>query len=290
MKMQIVVPIDYSEVSHELALTADEWASRTEGNLHFIHVSKLPEASYYPGHFEHVDQRDETKELQKLNQYVSEMGLKSNYDISHENGTPYLKVIELVNKVEANLVIMAAHSHTMLGRLFLGSNTDYVVHHVHCPVFVYKKKESETKDIILVPLDFSESNRPVVEEANEWALRTNSEIHFIHIMLPVDYSYYGAEASWGLNKAGFELTVDDGMETMDNFLESMTITAASKRVVLFGSSSYLRLLEYQKEQDAGLIMLAGHDHTVAGRLFLGSNTDYLLHHIDVPMYVFKSKL
>ena len=35
-------------------------------------------------------------------------------------------------------------------------------------------------------------------------------------------------------------------------------------------------------------MLAGHDHTVAGRIFLGSNTDYLLHHVDVPMYVFKS--
>ncbi|MDE0793819.1 MAG: hypothetical protein OSB08_09265 [SAR324 cluster bacterium] len=24
-----------------------------------------------------------------------------------------------------------------------------------------------------------------------------------------------------------------------------------------------------------------------GRLLLGSNTDYLLHHIDVPMYVYK---
>ena len=67
----------------------------------------------------------------------------------------------------------------------------------------------------------------------------------------------------------------------------MKITVPEKRLVLFGNSSYSRILEYQKEVQAGLLMLAGHDHTVAGRLFLGGNTDYLLHHIDVPMYVYK---
>ena len=287
MKKQIVIPVDYSEIGHEMALMGDEWASQIDGHLHFLHVSKLPEASYYPGHFEHVDQRDETKELQRLNTYLSDLNLKSDYDLSHEYGTPYLKIVEMSNKLNADLVIMAAHSHTMLDRLFLGSNTDYVVHHVHCPVFVHKKIKQPAENIIIVPLDFSDANVPVVEEANNWATLNNSELHFVHIMMPVDYSYYGAEASWGLSKAEFDLTEDKGMEAMDNFLANTKITAQEKRVVVFGSSSYLRLLEYQQEVNARLIMLAGNDHSAAGRLFLGSNTDYLLHHTEIPMYVFK---
>jgi len=190
--------------------------------------------------------------------------------------------------VAADLVIMAAHSHTMLGRLFLGSNTDYVVHHVHCPIYVHRQTKSDLAKIVLVPLDFSEANRTVVEKAVAWAERTESEIHFVHVMTPIDYSYYGAEASWGMGKAELEVTEDQGLEAMEKFLSPMQITVPVKQVVLFGSASYLRILEYQKEIRAGILMLAGHDHTVAGRIFLGSNTDYLLHHVDVPMYVFKS--
>jgi len=60
-------------------------------------------------------------------------------------------------------------------------------------------------------------------------------------------------------------------------------------VVLFSNSSYLRLLEYQQDTNAMLIMIAGHDHSVAGRIFLGSNTDYLLHHVNIPIYVHKEQ-
>ena len=55
----------------------------------------------------------------------------------------------------------------------------------------------------------------------------------------------------------------------------------------FSNSSYLRLLEYQQDINAMLIMIAGHDHSVAGRIFLESNTDYLLHHVNIPIYVHK---
>lgn len=288
MGKQIVVPIDYSEISKGLIQLADEWALRMSAKLHFLHVNRLPEVSYYPGHFEQVDQRNESKELQLLENYLAPLDIKSDYDNSHEYGTPYFKIVELVESVAADLVIMAAHSHTMLGRLFLGSNTDYVVHHVHCPIYVHRQTKSDLAKIVLVPLDFSEANRTVVEKAVAWAERTESEIHFVHVMTPIDYSYYGAEASWGMGKAELEVTEDQGLEAMEKFLSPMEITVPVKQVVLFGSASYLRILEYQKEIRAGILMLAGHDHTVAGRIFLGSNTDYLLHHVDVPMYVFKS--
>ena len=65
------------------------------------------------------------------------------------------------------------------------------------------------------------------------------------------------------------------------------INVPYKTVVLFSNSSYLRLLEYQQDTRAMMIMIAGYDHSVAGTIFLGSNTDYLLHHVDIPIYVHK---
>ena len=51
MEKRIVVPIDYSDVSKDVALFADKWAVRTTGKLYSLHVSRLPQVSYYPGHF-----------------------------------------------------------------------------------------------------------------------------------------------------------------------------------------------------------------------------------------------
>ena len=51
MEKRIVVPIDYSDVSKDVALFADKWAVRTIGKLYFLHVSRLPQVSYYPEHF-----------------------------------------------------------------------------------------------------------------------------------------------------------------------------------------------------------------------------------------------
>lgn len=110
MEKRIVVPIDYSDVSKDVALFADKWAVRTTGKLYFLHVSRLPQVSYYPGHFEHLDQRDENEDLYTLENFLGQFGLKSNFEFSHEYGSPYLKIVDLVESLEADLVIFQ-HTH-----------------------------------------------------------------------------------------------------------------------------------------------------------------------------------
>ena len=82
----------------------------------------------------------------------------------------------------------------------------------------------------------------------------------IHVMQPVDYSYYGAESSWGVGKAELVLTEEHGQKAITEFLSGHKINLPYKSVVLFSNSSYLRLLEYQQDTNAILIMIAGHDH------------------------------
>ena len=98
---------------------------------------------------------------------------------------------------------------------------------------------------------------------------------------------YSTESSWGAGKTELVLNEEHGQKAIPEFLPEHEITVPFKSVVLFSNSSYLRLLEYLQGTRAMMIMIAGHDHSVAGRIFLGSNTDYLLHHVDIPIYVHK---
>ena len=126
----------------------------------------------------------------------------------------------------------------------------------------------------------------LVETGMEWAEREN-----LNCILSMSCSRWIIPIT-GLSPAGVWVKrigpdEEHGQKAITEFLSGHKINVPYKSVVLFSNSSYLRLLEYQQDTNAMLIMIAGHDHSVAGRIFLGSNTDYLLHHVNIPIYVHK---
>ena len=76
---------------------------------------------------------------------------------------------------------MAAHDHTVLERLFLGSNTDHILHHGHTEVMVYKGLSEQLQKKILVPIDFTEISKELLQKANEWALWHDAKMLVIHV-------------------------------------------------------------------------------------------------------------
>ncbi|MDG2197561.1 MAG: hypothetical protein P8O70_11870 [SAR324 cluster bacterium] len=64
---------------------------------------------------------------------------------------------------------MAAHSHTLGGRLFLGSNTDMALHQSSTPNSVYKQTQWDPQQVI-VPLDLNSISESVLRKAAELAL------------------------------------------------------------------------------------------------------------------------
>ena len=120
MEKNIIVPIDFSDISKDVALYADQWAQRTKGKLHFLYVSQMPEMFYYPAHFEQADKFDETEQIARLDAFLTPLDLKADREICHEYGTPYYKILDLVEREKADLVIMAAHSNTNARQTFYG--------------------------------------------------------------------------------------------------------------------------------------------------------------------------
>jgi nucleotide-binding universal stress UspA family protein len=73
-----------------------------------------------------------------------------------ETGTAWREILRVAGETEADLIVVGAHSHGALGRLFLGSTADQVVRHAACPVLIVRPSQ--------VP---RESHAPVVREAEE---------------------------------------------------------------------------------------------------------------------------
>ncbi|MBF0279702.1 MAG: universal stress protein [SAR324 cluster bacterium] len=283
MTKKILVPLDNSEISKELVKIADEWAQRSSAELFFLHVGTK-------------EGKDGIEENRRFSDFLNAMDIKAGYRFQFRTGTFYHEILEQEQEIQPDLIIMGAHRHTMLGRMFLGSNTKYVIHHCACPVYVYKQQKLFFENKIIVPIDYSEVNKPVVQLADEWGQRTHSELYFIGVDPYPESSvksYFPDVGIADTNSSAYQMEqekiqtqIQHQESALQRFVSSCEIKSKYHCMHKFGEP-YIKILELQKYIDAGLIVMAAHSHTMLSRLFIGSNTDYLLHHASCPMYVYK---
>lgn len=286
MKKKILVALDNSEISKELARVADAWAQQIDAELHFLHVGR-------------ADDVHESQQNRLFNEYLASMDITAEYQCKYRVGTSYREILEEEKTIQPDLIVMGAHQHTMLGRLFLGGNTKYVLHHCESPVYIYKQQKLFFENKIVVPIDYSDINKPVIRLADEWAQRIGAELYFIRVD-ESQQSYYDPAGIAKESPAGAKGFVEafenkeektkEGVERKEaklrEYIASQNIRAPYQTVQKFGEA-YLRILGLQEYINAGLIMMAAHSHTLLDRLIAGSTTDYLMHHAACPMYIYK---
>lgn len=269
METRILIPIDHTEIEKEIITLADEWGQQTGAELYFVHATPMPPYSQYPSENKD-DQLDEAQmemrkeALERLREILETHKIQSKYQLIHRFGAPYWEITQVEEQIKPDCILIGDHSHNMVYRVFVGSNTDYVVKNSKTTVYVYKETAAQFNNQIIVPLDFTEINKSVAKLADEWALRTQAELCFIHV---------ASDSEFELSK-------------LENYVESLNVTSPSK-IVLKHGKPYLKILEYQKETQAHLIMLAAHSHTLLERLLAGSNTNYLLHHAKCSLCIYK---
>lgn len=58
------------------------------------------------------------------------------------SGTPAREILHYIEQHPPDLLVMGARGLSELGRVFLGSVSDVVVHHAHCPIMVVRPPPS----------------------------------------------------------------------------------------------------------------------------------------------------
>jgi nucleotide-binding universal stress UspA family protein len=140
----VVIAIDGSDIARQ-ALDFYIQHLHQEGNrLILIHAAELPalptsQAIYMSGElWEQMCEKEKEKVKQLEESYAQIM--KS----AHVSGTikavfsgrPGEIIVETANEEKAIMIIMGTRGMGTLRRTILGSVSDYVVHHAHCPVVV----------------------------------------------------------------------------------------------------------------------------------------------------------
>src|SRR5215208_6054332 len=96
-------------------------------------------------------------------------------------GRPDAEIIDQAEEVGAGLIVMGSRGFGPIRRALMGSVSDSVVRHAHCPVMVVRGEATEFPNKILLATDGSEEAHLAATTAADVAQRTGSELHVVHV-------------------------------------------------------------------------------------------------------------
>lgn len=143
----ILVPTDFSDPAECALQYAKDLARMNNATLHIVHALEMvtyPTGWTYPG-IESLESKQyyaelSDKELQPKAEALRAEGFtvvtKTLRNTNSSEG-----IIEYALENDIDLICIATHGRTGLGRFFLGSTTERVLRKVQCPVFVVRRKE-----------------------------------------------------------------------------------------------------------------------------------------------------
>jgi nucleotide-binding universal stress UspA family protein len=168
MFKKILVALDRSEVGQKVFDQALSLAKLTQASLMLLHVLSPEEEGspyvpmvsnfdYYPGlssqSFEFYQKQWETfkdKGLQMLQSYCAEANTANiTTEFTQNLGNPGRIICDLARSYDADLIVMGRRGRSGLTELFLGSVSNYVLHHAHCSVhIVHLSVTTKTEELI----------------------------------------------------------------------------------------------------------------------------------------------
>ncbi|WP_445634060.1 Universal stress protein [Nostoc sp. DSM 114161] len=165
MFKKILVALDRSEVGHRVFDQALSLAQLTQASLMLLHVLSPEEEGspyvpmvsnfdYYPGlnsqNFELYQKQWETFKTQGIQMLQSFCAQANTAGITTEFtqnlGNPGRLICDLARSYDADLVVMGRRGRSGLTEFFLGSVSNYVLHHAPCSVHIVHLSVIAKKD------------------------------------------------------------------------------------------------------------------------------------------------
>ena len=149
---RILLATDGSEDAAFAARTALNLANKTGSELHAVYVEEVPRRLSYsksPSLEEMIDPEFE-EQMRKHAQAAASQFLEEQVQKIKEAGgeiaqahprfgRPYAEIVHLAEELEAGMVVVGSRGEGGVRRALVGSVSDSVVHHAHCPVLVVRK-------------------------------------------------------------------------------------------------------------------------------------------------------
>ncbi len=280
MFKHILIPVMPEPCSEQAALMGLDFAKRIKARVTFTYVmTKLDTTTYARGLLGTWKNRAVEKGV------ISDELLLQNLDMHLGDA-----IAKEANHEDYDLILMGTHAREGLNRLLLGSVSERVVRMAHIPVMVSRAATNAEFKRILVPLDSTLSSLQIVESAKKLALELPAKLHFVHVVqdVPMPFSdsfgTYGAFDAAGLSKS-FEETGKLTLQKAVALCPELTPTTS----ILHANTSQIHnvILGSAKDVHADLILMGTHARAGMERLLLGSVSEGVAHHANVPVLLMR---
>jgi nucleotide-binding universal stress UspA family protein len=140
----ILLATDGSEEAQLAATTAADLAQKTNSDLHVLTVGPdlpLYELTEHPADFQDVlrENRREAKEMLEQQAKRIEQSGGTIKETHLREGRAEEEIVEVAEELGAGLIVMGSRGQGRLRRALMGSVSDAVVRHAHCPVTIVRE-------------------------------------------------------------------------------------------------------------------------------------------------------
>ena len=139
---RILVATDGSREAQLALTTAAELANSTDSELHVLHVGEVPLVYHPERHAYRAEYEDHEKEAQQLleAQVARIEGAGAAEAQAHlRMGRADEEIVDLAQSIDAGLIVMGSRGQGRLRRALVGSVSESVVLHAHCPVTIVRE-------------------------------------------------------------------------------------------------------------------------------------------------------
>ncbi|OUS29879.1 hypothetical protein A9Q98_05695 [Thalassotalea sp. 42_200_T64] len=136
---KILVPIDFSHGIEQIIHKSMQMAKAFSGAIYLVHVEQPIKDSSGRDHGDPVaemanDYPDQTATLNALAQRIRNDGIET-HAIFIE-GVPSLTILDVAQKVSAELIVMGTHGHGVITSFLLGGVSQAIIKKSACPVLL----------------------------------------------------------------------------------------------------------------------------------------------------------
>jgi len=310
MLRSILVPLDGSSFGEQALPLALSIALRSGASLEIMQVHQILDIYYaelqlISGNLEESMRQQERDYLEKAAQRLREAG-PINVTTVFKEGHVATQIRNHVDQANIDMVIMTTHARGAMGRLWLGSTADELVHELTMPILLVHPSD-KVMDIkqgaplrnILVPLDGSSLAEQILEPVIALGKLFGADITLLRVVRPLlptsvpvgmgtfsEVAIHMAEDVDRLQKQ-LEQEAVEYLEKVAQKLRAEKLIV--KTQIALAEQPGVGVLMEARLGGADLIALETHGRRGLTRLFLGSVADKVVRGSTIPVLVHRPK-
>lgn len=273
----ILVPTDFSECADYATEVAAQISRKTGATLHLLHVISIPVYGT-PNSFEFHSKSAEGLFWMKLAKERFEKLLARPF-MKDVNTVEILQFENVYNTIAAkateldiDLLVMGSHGDSGVHEVFIGSNAEKVVRLVDCPVLTIKNRhENFDLNTVIFASNFFGEAKDNFNRLFSFIELFNAKLHLVKINTPIHF-----ETSSYSNQLMDEFIKEFGLKNVEKHIHNERSIQDGLHVV-------------SKELNADLIAMETHGKSGITRFFMGSHTEGIVNHIELPVLSLKIK-